>query len=66
VAQRLPALEADLVGRAFDGALADVVAPAHVAGLAPIDDIRASAEYRSDAAVTMVRRLLVDIVRAPA
>ncbi len=66
VAQRLPALEADLVGRAFDGALADVVAPAHVAGLAPIDDIRASAEYRSDAAVTMVRRLLVDIVRAAA
>jgi CO/xanthine dehydrogenase FAD-binding subunit len=62
VAQRLPALEAALVGRRFDRALADVVAPDHLAPLSPIDDIRASADYRNDAAVTMVRRLLTAIV----
>jgi CO/xanthine dehydrogenase FAD-binding subunit len=61
VARRLPALEAALVGRPCDGTLADAVAPTHLAGLSPIDDIRASAEYRGEAAVTMVRRLLRDI-----
>jgi CO/xanthine dehydrogenase FAD-binding subunit len=64
VAQRLPALEAALVGRRFDRALADAVAPDHLAPLSPIDDIRASAEYRNDAAMTMARRLLAAIVEA--
>lgn len=64
VAQRLPALEAALMGRRFDRALADLVVPDYLAPLSPIDDIRASAEYRKDAAVTMVRRLLTAIVGA--
>jgi CO/xanthine dehydrogenase FAD-binding subunit len=64
VAQRLPALEAALVGRPFDRSLTEVVAPGHLAPLSPIDDIRASADYRNDAAVTMVRRLLAQMVGA--
>lgn len=65
VARRLPALEAALAGRPCDRALADIAIPEHVAGLSPIDDIRASAAYRSDAALTMVRRLLRGIAGAP-
>ncbi len=52
-AVRLPALEAALVGRRPDPAL---VLPEHLAPLAPIDDVRATAEYRRDAALTLVRR----------
>ncbi|QQS10925.1 MAG: FAD binding domain-containing protein [Rhodospirillales bacterium] len=58
IARRLPALEAALVGRAMDAALGDVVAPGHLAPLAPIDDVRGSAAYRADVAATLVRRLL--------
>lgn len=57
-AQRLPALEKVLEGRTCDVALAEAVAPEHLAGLAPIDDPRASADYRGDAAITLVRRAL--------
>lgn len=60
VAQRLPALEADLVGRRVDGDLAGVVTDAHLAPLAPIDDVRATAAYRRDAARTLVGRALVE------
>ncbi len=57
VARRLPALEAALMGRALDGGLGDAVETAHLdAVLAPIDDIRASAAYRREAAATLVRR----------
>lgn len=55
VARRLPALEAALQGTR-PGALA--VTPAHLAGLAPIDDPRASAAYREEAALAVVQRLL--------
>lgn len=57
VAQRLPALEAALVGAPVD-ALADRVDPVHLACLSPIDDVRGSAGYRRDAAVTLLCRLL--------
>jgi CO/xanthine dehydrogenase FAD-binding subunit len=56
VARRLPALEARLVGRSdgFAGALeAD-----DLDVLSPISDVRASAEYRREAAFTLVRRAL--------
>ncbi|OFX01449.1 MAG: xanthine dehydrogenase, partial [Alphaproteobacteria bacterium RIFCSPHIGHO2_12_FULL_66_14] len=43
VAQRLPALEAALVGAPLDGSLADRVDLAHLAPLTPIDDLRGSA-----------------------
>jgi CO/xanthine dehydrogenase FAD-binding subunit len=58
VAQRLSALEAALVGRPATPATADVAAAEHLAGLTPIDDVRGSAEYRRDAALTLVRRAL--------
>ncbi len=38
--------------------LADRVEAAHLAPLSPIDDVRGSAAYRSDAVVTVLRRLL--------
>lgn len=57
VARRLPALEAALAG-APRTALAARIAPEHLAPLAPIDDIRASAAYRRDATLTLLRRLL--------
>ena len=57
VAQRLPALEAALEGVAPAEA-AQVVQPAHLAGLAPIGDVRATAAYRQEAAAVLVRRLL--------
>lgn len=58
VAARLPAVEAELRGQRFDKALADRIHPGHLAGLAPIADARASAEYRMQAALELVRRLL--------
>jgi CO/xanthine dehydrogenase FAD-binding subunit len=58
VAARLPQLEAALAGAPFDGRLAARVEAAHLAPLAPIDDVRGSAAYRSDAVVTVLRRLL--------
>jgi CO/xanthine dehydrogenase FAD-binding subunit len=58
VAQRLPYLEAELIGRRLNTALANRVESAHFDGLSPIDDIRASAAYRREAAVVLVRRAL--------
>lgn len=58
VAQRLPALEAALLGRPADATLADVAVDAQLSHLAPIDDVRGSAVYRRDAALTLTRRLL--------
>jgi CO/xanthine dehydrogenase FAD-binding subunit len=61
VAVRLPALEAELRGRRFDASLADRVHPGHFAGLAPIADVRASADYRMQVALELVRRLLREV-----
>jgi CO/xanthine dehydrogenase FAD-binding subunit len=58
VALRLPALEAQLKGKRFDASLADWVNPAQLAVLEPIADVRASALYRRQAALELVRRLL--------
>lgn len=58
VAQRLPALEAALIGRPLAPGLGDAAAAAHLAALAPIDDLRASADYRRDAALVLLRRTL--------
>jgi xanthine dehydrogenase small subunit len=57
VAQRVPALEANLVGVALHQA-ADVPEARHLAALSPIDDVRASAAYRRDAALVLLRDLL--------
>jgi len=58
VAQRLPALEAKLEGAPLGPALASLVGPQDLAALHPISDVRGSAEYRRDAALTLVRRAL--------
>jgi len=55
VARRLPLLEQALLGRRPSG---DLVRPEHLAPLAPIDDVRADASYRSAAALVLLRRLL--------
>lgn len=60
VAARLPALEAALVGRRLDEDLASLVAEAHLASLAPIDDVRATADYRRRAARTLIGRAVVE------
>jgi CO/xanthine dehydrogenase FAD-binding subunit len=61
VAQRLPALEAALKGEVAIANLARLVKPEHLAPLAPIDDVRASADYREEAALVVVRRLLTEL-----
>lgn len=61
VAQRLGALEADLAGRPLDAALGAAATAGHLAPLAPIGDIRGSAAYRGDAALTLVRRALNEL-----
>jgi len=63
VARRLPKLEAVLRGRSPRTDLANLVTADHVAELAPIDDVRASAEYRAEAALTVLRRLLAELTR---
>lgn len=60
VAQRLPALERDI----RDGwTSADAVTPEHLAPIAPIDDIRADAGYRREAAAELVRRAMKELGR---
>jgi len=63
VPQRLAALEARLVGERPEAA-SRAVEPAMFSALSPIDDIRASAAYRMDAALTLVSRAL-DALAAP-
>lgn len=58
VARRLSALEQTLEGRALSDDLSGLVTPEAIAGLTPIDDVRATADYRTDAAAELVRRAL--------
>ena len=64
VAQRLPKLEAALVGQPLTQALAWVPLPMHVAHLQPISDIRGTGQYRTDAGLTLVRRALLEVALA--
>jgi CO/xanthine dehydrogenase FAD-binding subunit len=57
-ARRLVELERDLVGVAITPGWTSRVFAAHLRPLSPIDDVRASAAYRNDAALTLVRRAL--------
>jgi CO/xanthine dehydrogenase FAD-binding subunit len=57
VAQRLRSLESQLVGRSMDE-LGDVTIEEHLSALTPIDDVRAAADYRLQAASVLVRRTL--------
>ncbi len=55
VAQRLTALEQDLLGRLPDEA---DITEAHLAPLSPIADVRGSAEYRLEAVAEQIRRIV--------
>lgn len=61
VAQRLPLLEAALIGKRCDARLGEQAQFECLAPLAPIADVRASAEYRLDAGLTLLRRLLGEL-----
>jgi CO/xanthine dehydrogenase FAD-binding subunit len=65
VARRLRELEAALVGRPADGSLGGAVAAEHLAGLAPIDDVRGSRAYRIEAAREIVARALCGAAGVP-
>ena len=64
VAQRLGGLEQALTGARVGPGLAGIPQPAHLAPLAPIDDIRGTADYRLDAALTLLRRGLAELGEA--
>jgi CO/xanthine dehydrogenase FAD-binding subunit len=58
VARRLPELEQRMRGAPCKPGLGDLVEASHLAPLSPIDDVRATAEYRRDAARTLVARAI--------
>jgi CO/xanthine dehydrogenase FAD-binding subunit len=58
VARRLFELEQNLAGQIAGTALSKLVRADYFASLSPIDDVRASAAYRRDAALTLVQRAL--------
>jgi len=58
VARRLRALEDHLRGKPADSSLDFYVTADSFHDISPIDDLRATADYRRDAAVTLVRRAL--------
>ena len=57
-ASRLRELERALTGLPARPGLCQIVKAEHLAQLSPIDDVRATAEYRRDAARTLVERVL--------
>lgn len=61
VPQRLPALEARLVGQSLASGLDDLVAASDIAGLAPLDDVRGSAAYRRRILPGLVARALASV-----
>jgi CO/xanthine dehydrogenase FAD-binding subunit len=61
VAQRLPRLEARLAGKPLRSALADLLHSEDLAALAPISDVRGTADYRRDTAGTLIRRALAEL-----
>jgi CO/xanthine dehydrogenase FAD-binding subunit len=56
VARRLDRLEKELEGAKLGPSLGQCVRPEHLQVLDPIDDVRASAEYRMHSALILVRR----------
>lgn len=63
VPMRLPEAEAALKGRALSD-LAGAVLPHHLAALTPIDDVRATGDYRREAALALIRRALTGLGEA--
>ncbi len=63
-AQRLTALETDLIGRRLNAGLANKAKPQHFTMLAPIDDMRSDAAFRREAALTLTRRALISLAKS--
>jgi len=63
VAVRLPAVERLAIGKRLGLGLAGQIEPQHLDALSPIDDVRGSAEYRRDAALTLLRRAILELGR---
>ena len=61
VAPRLSALEAKLIGLQLTPAIAERVEARDLNSLSPIADARSSADYRMDAALTLVKRALIEL-----
>jgi CO/xanthine dehydrogenase FAD-binding subunit len=61
VAQRLAGLEQALSGAPVGPDLSNIPEAEHLAQLTPIDDVRGTAEYRADAALTLIRRALAEL-----
>jgi CO/xanthine dehydrogenase FAD-binding subunit len=57
-ARRLTTLERDLAGVRARAGLGGIARGEHLMQLSPIDDVRATASYRNDAALTLVQRAL--------
>jgi CO/xanthine dehydrogenase FAD-binding subunit len=57
-AQRLRDLEKNLVGLPAEPGIGANVKAEHLKSLSPIDDVRATADYRRDASLTLVQRAL--------
>jgi CO/xanthine dehydrogenase FAD-binding subunit len=60
---RLVELERALVGATADESLEHALRPEHFSVLSPIDDLRATAVYRREAAQTLVKRALAECVK---
>jgi CO/xanthine dehydrogenase FAD-binding subunit len=58
VARRLSELETALRGLPLNSGISIALRPEHLSPLAPIDDVRGTAAYRLDAAMTLVSRAL--------
>lgn len=58
VAQRLLALERDLLGKPAQLGLGLFASSTHLGDLSPIDDVRGTGSYRRDAALTLVQRAI--------
>ena len=63
VAQRLKALEAALLGQPRSAPIDQLVQTEHLECLSPIDDVRATADYRLYASLVMVQRVLTRLVQ---
>ncbi len=61
VARRLTDLEAKLIGKRLTSAIAEQMNDDDLKPLSPIADIRSSADYRLDAALTLVKRALMEL-----
>ncbi|WP_035485815.1 xanthine dehydrogenase small subunit [Geminicoccus roseus] len=61
--RRAPGCEAALIGRRLDEGSIEAACAAFAVDFQPIDDVRASAAYRTEAGQNLLRRLFYEVVR---